>query len=321
MAERVWIGSPNYRKGRNGQAIAGWVIHWMAGTLAGTDSIFQNRARNTSAHSGFEDNRIHDYVKKEDTAFHAGNWNINLTTLGYEVSAEPGRVPSDASYENLCQEIARDSRQFNLPITEARIRFHYQIVATRCNENIVKARIIERANQILAEGATPPVVAPAPIPAPPAVPKTGTATVKVDSLMVRSAPNTNAALAGSQVLKKGQSFQYTQAVQGQAVNGVSTWLQSTRGNYVWAGGTDYATTPSVSAPKAGTAQAIRVANVRAYPSLAAPLSGSRQLQPGATFVFSGVVNGQSVTANGITTSRWYRSTKGNYVWAGNVREV
>jgi hypothetical protein len=56
---------------------------------------------------------------------------------------------------------------------------------------------------------------------------------------VRVAPNTSAALGGSQHLNTGDTFQYQGKVVGQDVNqnGVHTnsWYHSTKGNYVWSG--------------------------------------------------------------------------------------
>ena len=86
MAEQ-WIGSPNYTEGRGGKKIEFYIVHWMAGTLAGTDGVFQ-KPGGVSAHKGIEDNTIHVYVKDEDTAYHAGNWDMNQRSLGTENSAQ-----------------------------------------------------------------------------------------------------------------------------------------------------------------------------------------------------------------------------------------
>ena len=77
-----------------------------------------------------------------------------------------------------------------------------------------------------------------------------------------------------------------------------------------------APTPPPSNP-GGTAQAVSVANVRSQPHTGAPLAGSQKLQPGQTFQYSAIVDGESVSGN----NKWYRSTKGNYVWSGNVKKI
>ena len=56
-----FIGSPNYTQGRESK-IDRIVIHWMVGTLAATDAVFQNTQSNTSAHYGIENYTTHQYV-------------------------------------------------------------------------------------------------------------------------------------------------------------------------------------------------------------------------------------------------------------------
>lgn len=69
----IWKGSPNFTRGRSGYRPEAVVIHIMAGTLAGTDAHFANPASQVSAHYGIgKQGQIHQYVKEEDTAFHAG---------------------------------------------------------------------------------------------------------------------------------------------------------------------------------------------------------------------------------------------------------
>lgn len=317
----TWVGSPNHTAGRGGEKISGIIIHWMVGTLSSTDSIFQNRKRNTSAHYGVEDDRLHQYVAEENTAYHAGNWDVNQRTIGIEHSAGPGRAPSDATYESSAQLIAAIAKRHGLAINSSTVRPHNAIIATQCSGEVSNGgvdieRLIRRANELL--GAPTKPQQPAQPPAQP-INVAGTATVTVDTLMVRSQPSTSAPLSGSQKLTRGQTFKYTEAVRGQSISGISTWLKSTKGNYLWAGGTDYPTTPVV--PQGGVARAIRITNVRSAPRLNAPLAGSRQLQAGNTFEYSAIVTGDTVSQNGITSNRWYHSKVGNYVWAGNVQSI
>lgn len=322
----TWIGSPNFTQGREGNRPTGVILHWMVSHIGGADSVFQNRSRNTSAHYGAEDDQVHQYVKEEDTAYHAGNWGVNLQTIGIEHSAEPGRSPSDGTYEISAQIIAAAAKKYGFPIDAEHIRHHYEIVATQCsgqvsNGGVDEDRILRRARELA--GSYTPTLAPVP----PTVTSKGIATVTVDRLNVRTAPNTSAPLGGSQTLSRGQTFEYQGLVQGQSVSGISTWIHSTRGNYVWAGGTNLggapATTPSVQPQNAvgGTAEAIRTTNVRVAPNTGAALGGSRQLQAGQTFGYSALVHGQNVSQNGVTSDLWYHSNVGNYVWSGNCKKV
>lgn len=307
------IGSPNFTAGRQGNKVTGVIIHWMAGTLAGTDAVFQDTVRNTSAHWGVEDNNAHSYVAEVDTAYHAGNWDVNLKTIGIEHSAQPGRNASDGTYESSAQLIAAASKKWGFAINSSTIRPHNVIVSTQCPGTIDIPRLVKRANEL--SGGSAPTPTPSPVPK-----VSGTATVIVDALMVRSAPNSKASLAGSQKLVRGDQFEYSGVVQGESVEGVSTWIKSTKGNFVWAGGTDYPTTPPVTSG-GGLAEAVRTANVRVSPNTSAALGGSMTLNPGDQFQYSAKVHGELVSQNGVTTDLWYHSTKGNYVWEGNCKDV
>ena len=111
----------------------------MVGTLASTDAQFQ-KAGGTSAHYGIEDANIHQYVDEKNTAYHAGAWTPNLTSIGIEHSAAPNRPASDATYQTsiaLCKELCA---KYNLnPDTD--IIPHNSIVATQCPGTIDINRI------------------------------------------------------------------------------------------------------------------------------------------------------------------------------------
>ena len=84
MQNAVFVAAaPNtYSVGRQNNPIDHIIIHAMDGTLASTDSVFTTGSRGTSAHFGIEDDKIHEYVKLTDTAYHAGDWPMNLRSIG-----------------------------------------------------------------------------------------------------------------------------------------------------------------------------------------------------------------------------------------------
>lgn len=303
-----WIGSPNFTSGRQGKRVNRIVIHWMAGSLSSTDAVFQNTARQTSAHYGIENDQVHQYVKDEDTAYHAGNWNVNTESIGIEHSAQPGRNATDVTYESSAQLIADLAHKFSLTINNSTIIPHNAIVATQCPGTIDLNRIIKRANELIGK----PVPSPAPAPKPQQ--SVQTVEVAVDTLYVRSAPNTGAAFAGSKELKKGDTFKIVGYTQGQNVSGVSTWAISEFGNYVWAGGLKGQTTP----PAKNTSGVVEIQadtlNARSGPSTGYPVRASFKR---GTAKFINAVNGESVTGNGKTSNVWLQSEAGNWfssVW-------
>lgn len=141
-----FIGSPNYTKGRQGASIDKIVCHWMAGTLSSTDSVFQNTTRQTSAHYGVgQDGQVHQYVKESDTAWHAGNWDANITSVGIEHEGGPGIPITDSVYQTSGELIAsiwqRVGRQ--LPL-----RKHSNFKITQCPGTLDLNRLTDIATRI-----------------------------------------------------------------------------------------------------------------------------------------------------------------------------
>ena len=110
-----FIGSPNYTSGRQGASVDKIVCHWMAGTLAATDSVFQNTTRQTSAHYGVgQGGQVHQYVNESDTAWHAGNWNANITSIGIEHEGGPTIPITDSVYDTSARLIAEIWKRYGV---------------------------------------------------------------------------------------------------------------------------------------------------------------------------------------------------------------
>lgn len=141
----TWIGSPNYTQGREGHKPNKIVIHWMDGTLSSTDNVFQDTVRNTSAHYGVEDNLIHQYVNTDDTAYHAGNWEVNLESIGIEHSADPNRPASDSTYNTSAALINYLANKYTIPLDRDHIIKHSQVISTQCPGSIDLDILITKA--------------------------------------------------------------------------------------------------------------------------------------------------------------------------------
>lgn len=123
----VWIGSPNYYEGRLGRTIFALCVHTMQGTLAGSDSWFQQTAderKRVSAHYGvpYAAGDAHQYVRDEDTAWANGviesgskwlarfgysNPNSNIISIETDDRGDPANFPvTDDQYE-ITREIGR----------------------------------------------------------------------------------------------------------------------------------------------------------------------------------------------------------------------
>ena len=94
-----------YTSGRQGCKIDKIIIHHWGATGQTFESVcnwFCNPACSTSAHAVLEEGRVACLVAYDDTAYHAGDWNANLTSIGIECRPEM----SDGDLETLCEYIA-----------------------------------------------------------------------------------------------------------------------------------------------------------------------------------------------------------------------
>ena len=93
----------HYTKGRQSRTIDKIILHHNAGNLSVRGCFETWQTRQASAHYQVQsDGLIGQLVWDGDTAWHAGNWEANLTSIGIEhadVSSSPWRI-SDACLEN-----------------------------------------------------------------------------------------------------------------------------------------------------------------------------------------------------------------------------
>lgn len=163
----IWKGADqsNYQIGRKSAytnkqySVQGIVLHWMDGTLVGTDSWFNNPQAKVSANYGIGDDQIHQYVKDTDTAYQAGRYEpdathslANLNTIGIEHQGSPKITISDQTYESSAQLVALKCKEYAIPCDRDHIKAHNEVskVATSCPGNLDVDRIVKRAQEILA---------------------------------------------------------------------------------------------------------------------------------------------------------------------------
>jgi len=147
-----WIpaAGPNFMVGRSGRKISQVVLHTTVGTMPATIATFQNPGRIASAHYVVGlDGRVVNMVRESDTAFHSGNWEENLISIGIE-HVDDGdfngpRTPqlyaaSIALVGDLCQRYA-------IPRDRAHIRKHSEVSdsPTACPDALAVDRIVAGA--------------------------------------------------------------------------------------------------------------------------------------------------------------------------------
>lgn len=153
-----WVGSPNYDTNR--KPIDRVVIHWFGvGKQTGADAQFQKTASQgggTSAHYSVEDDSVHQYVKEENVAYHAGNYAMNQRSIGIEHSAEPNRPATDLTYETAGKLLGEICKRHNIPLDRTHIIKHSEVKATQCPGTMDVDRLIAIAKQNTGEGANMP---------------------------------------------------------------------------------------------------------------------------------------------------------------------
>lgn len=193
--------SPNFTPGRGGKKITAIVIHWWGSpatnpSTAGVVNWLCNPAAQVSAHlviSG-TNREVYHLVNNWDTAWHAGNFTANQTTLGLELDPRC----RDSDYDVAAEAIAGIWKAYGkLPL-----RRHSDFVATQCPGNYDLNRLARLAEAKL----NPPKPAPVKktVPAAKKLPKALEFTAKIDASVwnLNSYPNWKAVTT----LKKGQKF-------------------------------------------------------------------------------------------------------------------
>lgn len=146
----TWKGAKAFEVGRRNNQIQKIIIHWVGvGDLESASNWFNREQADTSAHYGIEDDKIYQWVREEDTAYHAGNFDVNLTSIGIEHSATPKRPASDATYRSSAELVATLCKKYSIPLDRTHILKHNQIVPTQCCGSVDVDRIIKEAEKFM----------------------------------------------------------------------------------------------------------------------------------------------------------------------------
>lgn len=138
----------NYMKGRSGKKIDLIVVHWIVGDLSAADAVFLNGKNQVTAHYAVGEDRIHKYVAHEDTAYHAGNWEVNLRSIGIEHRGGPNLPITDKVYRASAELIAHLALEYNIPLDRNHIKPHKEFKATQCPGTLDIDRLISEAKRV-----------------------------------------------------------------------------------------------------------------------------------------------------------------------------
>jgi len=147
----TWKGAHenNFKVGRDGKSVSKIILHWIVGSLESADSTFQNPERLASAHYGVGDEEIHQYVKEEDTAYHAGNFDVNLTSIGIENEGSPTMPITDKTYSTLVELVKTLCIRYSIPVDREHIKGHKEVsnMATACPGNLNIDRVVKSVQE------------------------------------------------------------------------------------------------------------------------------------------------------------------------------
>lgn len=153
-----WLGSPNYSPARDGHDLVSEpryiVMHTMVGTWQSANGRFQQAGQQASAHYGVTlDGGLVQWVDEGDAAWHAGNYQVNLDSIGIE-HEDGGAYNSprpEALKQRSAQLLAEISRRYGMPLDRVHVRLHKEVSLspTACPDALEVDDILARANAIL----------------------------------------------------------------------------------------------------------------------------------------------------------------------------
>lgn len=154
----------NYTKGRSGAKVNKIVIHHAATTsFDGIGATFKNPSRGASAHFGVgRSNNVDQYVPVADTAWHAGNWSANISSIGIEnvnSSGAPSWSIDEATFNTLvelCRDLAQENGLGKLVVGQ-NLFGHRDFKATACPGQLYGRlqELADRVNGSTGGGSTP----------------------------------------------------------------------------------------------------------------------------------------------------------------------
>ena len=167
----TWVGSPNYGYREPAAVKTHITLHWMDGTLAGTDAHFQNpgtikdgRGTGTSTQYGIGQTEIHQYVPEAEYAHGDGDAYSNANGISIEHEGGPDRPITDAVYDLSARLVADIAARHQLGELKVGVNVypHNHWVATECPGTLDLERIVTAANRINGHGEQPAPVDPEP---------------------------------------------------------------------------------------------------------------------------------------------------------------
>jgi hypothetical protein len=148
-----WLGpagAGNYLVGRHGNPISLIVDHWTTSSLVSALQHFKTLGTQVSAHYivGM-DGRIVQVVQDTDTAYQAGNFDVNLVSIGIEHECGPVLPPTEQLYAASAWLHNRLDEKYHLTLNVGvTVKRHNNIVPTQCPGTLDVERIVREAEDM-----------------------------------------------------------------------------------------------------------------------------------------------------------------------------
>ncbi len=130
QTEWISASSSNYSSGR-GMSVRYVVIHDIEGTMPGAISVFRSPGRQASAHYivRSRDGHVVQMVREGDTAWHAGNWIINHSSIGIEHEgfadrARGGGYYTSTLYQSSAHLTCAIAHRYHIPVDRRHVFGH-----------------------------------------------------------------------------------------------------------------------------------------------------------------------------------------------------
>ena len=157
VVDRMPIPASNFARVR--VAIDKIVLHTMVGWISEADAHFRDPSSGVSAHFGVRvDGTLWQWVEVWETAYHAGDWNVNLESVGIE-HEDAGNYEDprpDVLYARSSALVAQLCTEHAIPCARGTggpgIYDHRQITATACPDALDTDRIIWQAQALITAG-------------------------------------------------------------------------------------------------------------------------------------------------------------------------
>ena len=209
--------------GRQGHKIDRIVIHHNANTNDVVPQVWQSRA--SSAHYQVTPHAVRQCVDENNTAWHAGNWAMNLRSIGIEhlnSTGAPSWQVAPETIERSAHLVADICQRYGIPCDRQHIIKHSEVPrSTACPGGLDIDKLVNRARELMGQPADN--VQPAPAPAH----KSDGGYLSFDYRgNVREQPTTKSSVFAT--YDKGAWVKFDGYVHGEVVNGSDKWLRSSK---------------------------------------------------------------------------------------------